>query len=60
MSLAFFNGFLIAMVATAIAVFASLFFVDAGYGQYVSKRWGKSIDNRAGWVIMHCNSPRSL
>jgi 3-oxo-5-alpha-steroid 4-dehydrogenase 1 len=47
-----FDGFLIAMVALAAVVVVALRVVPAGYGQYGGKRWGKTINNRAGWVIM--------
>jgi len=47
-----FNAFLVAMVIIALLVFRSLFKRPAGYGQYVGRRWGKAINNRAGWVIM--------
>ena len=40
------------MIVLAGVVFSALFFIDAGYGQYIDTRWGKAIDNRAGWVIM--------
>ncbi len=48
----FFHGFLVFMTASAAVVFGALFFVDAGYGQYIDRRWGKAVGNRAGWVIM--------
>ncbi len=48
----FFNHFLIGMVITGIAVFVALYFIDAGYGQYIDQKWGIAISNRAGWVIM--------
>jgi hypothetical protein len=51
-SLHLFNGFLVLMVVLAAVVFYSLRYTPAGYGQYISKRWGKTIDNKAGWVIM--------
>jgi 3-oxo-5-alpha-steroid 4-dehydrogenase 1 len=51
-SLEFFNGFLIAMIVLAAVVFSVLFFIDAGYGQYIDTRWGTAISNKAGWVIM--------
>ncbi|MFW9856665.1 MAG: DUF1295 domain-containing protein [Candidatus Thorarchaeota archaeon] len=45
--------FLLIMVMIAVAVFFSLFFIPAGYGQLISKRWGTvTINNRPGWVIM--------
>ncbi|NVM55524.1 MAG: DUF1295 domain-containing protein [Candidatus Helarchaeota archaeon] len=40
------------MVIIAVIIFIMLFFVSAGYGQYITKKWGKSINNKAGWVIM--------
>ena len=51
-ALQLFNGFLIGMVLLAIAVVFALRVRPAGYGQYVGKRWGRTINNRAGWVIM--------
>ena len=51
-TLPFFHVFLLVMTITAAGVFSALFFVDAGYGQYIDGRWGKAIDNRVGWVIM--------
>ena len=47
-----FNGFLVLMVVLAAVVFYSLRYTPAGYGQYISKRWGKTVGNKAGWVIM--------
>jgi len=49
-ALQLFNGFLIVMVVLAVAVVFALRVTPAGYGQYVGKRWGKTINNRAGWV----------
>lgn len=40
------------MLALALVVFVSLYFVTAGYGQFRSREWGWSIDNRLGWVLM--------
>ena len=51
-TLPFFHGFLIVMTTAAAGVFGALFFIDAGYGQYINRRWGKAISNKAGWVIM--------
>lgn len=47
-----FNWLLIGMCITAVVVFVSLFFVDAGYGKFYTKKWGPSVDNRLGWVLM--------
>lgn len=49
-----FNVFLAIMAAVAVAVFVSLFFVDAGYGKFYTKKWGPAISNRLGWVLMEC------
>lgn len=49
-----FNVFLAVMAAVAVAVFVSLFFVDAGYGKFYTKKWGPAINNRLGWVLMEC------
>lgn len=40
------------MTVTAAVVFVSLYFVTAGYGQFRTKQWGWSIDNRLAWVLM--------
>ncbi|MBO5794053.1 MAG: DUF1295 domain-containing protein, partial [Bacteroidaceae bacterium] len=29
-------------------------FVDAGYGKFRSNKWGYSINNKLGWVLMEC------
>ncbi|MDR0368255.1 MAG: DUF1295 domain-containing protein [Bacteroidales bacterium] len=44
--------FLWVMIAVAIVVFIALYFVDAGYGMFRSSRWGLSINNKVGWVLM--------
>lgn len=40
------------MLVLAAVVFISLYFVTAGYGQFTSRRWGPSLDNRVGWTLM--------
>ena len=40
------------MAVLAVVVFASLFFVDAGYGKFYHSKWGPSIGNRLGWMLM--------
>jgi 3-oxo-5-alpha-steroid 4-dehydrogenase 1 len=52
LTLAFFNRFLVGMIVAGVLVFFALWFVDAGYGQYFDRRWGKAISNRVGWLIM--------
>lgn len=47
-----FNGFLIAMAVIAVIVFIALHFVEAGYGMMYTSKWGHTVDNRKGWVIM--------
>lgn len=36
----------------AIIVFITLFFVQAGYGIFHTKKWGWSIPNKIGWILM--------
>ena len=48
----FFNGLIYCMVVLAVVVFASLYFVTAGYGLFRTKRWGWSINNKLAWVLM--------
>lgn len=36
----------------AIVVFIALFFVQAGYGIFHTKKWGWSIPNKIGWILM--------
>ena len=44
--------FLAGMAATAVVVFVCLFFVDAGYGKFYTPKWGPSVNNKLGWVLM--------
>jgi len=52
LTLSFFHRFLTGMMIAGAVVFLALCFIDAGYGQYIDKRWGKAISNQVGWVIM--------
>lgn len=47
-----FNGLIYGMLAMAVVVFISLYFVTAGYGQFRTKQWGWSINNKLAWVLM--------
>ncbi len=47
-----FRIFLWGMAATAVIVFIALNFVEAGYGVAYTKKWGPTINNRLGWVLM--------
>lgn len=40
------------MAVLAVAVFVSLYFVDAGYGKFYAPKWGPALDNRIGWILM--------
>lgn len=40
------------MAALAVIVFICLFFVDAGYGKFYNSKWGPTVNNRLGWVMM--------
>lgn len=52
MSIHTFNLFLIIMASIALVVYVSLFFVDAGYGKFYNPKWGPSVNNKFGWVLM--------
>ena len=52
MSVTSFYTFLTIMAITAVIVFICLYFVDAGYGKFYDKKWGPSVNNRLGWVLM--------
>lgn len=52
MSQVAFNTLIYAMLGMACVVFVSLYFVTAGYGQFRSRRWGPSINNRVAWMLM--------
>lgn len=47
-----FNILLLSMTLLAVIVFIALYFVDVGYGRFYNPKWGKSISNRTGWMIM--------
>lgn len=40
------------MLVLAVVVFIALQRVSAGYGMMYSKKWGPSVGNRLGWVLM--------
>ena len=40
------------MAVTAVVVFITLHYVEAGYGVSYTRRWGPTVDNRLGWVLM--------
>ncbi len=47
-----FNILLLSMTVLAVIVFVALYFVDAGYGRFYNKKWGPSINNKLGWIVM--------
>lgn len=47
-----FDYFLLAMTVTAVIVFVALFRINAGYGMLINKKWGATLPNRVGWVVM--------
>ena len=47
-----YNAILSIMVVLAILTFVALHFIKAGYGMFNSKKWGVTISNKIGWVIM--------
>lgn len=48
----YFNILLAVMAALAVIVFIALHFVEAGYGMMYTRRWGVTVGNRLGWVLM--------
>lgn len=48
----FFTWFMIVMIIIAFLIFISLLKITAGYGQHISKKWGPTINDKIGWVIM--------
>lgn len=41
-----------AMIVLAVVVFVALQWIEAPYGIAFSRKWGPSIHNKAGWVVM--------
>ena len=40
------------MIALAVMVFAGLRFITPGYGIFYTPKWGPSLGNRLGWILM--------
>ena len=47
-----FSALTYGMMAMAVIVFACLYFVTAGYGQFRTQGWGWSINNKLAWMLM--------
>lgn len=43
-------------LALAVAVHITMFFITAPFGRHTSNKWGKSINNKLGWMIMELPS----
>lgn len=42
------------MIVLAVIVFFALQRITAGYGMMYTKKWGPTVPNRLGWVLMEC------
>ena len=47
-----YNFLMLCFGLTSVLVFIALFFIPAGYGQHVDKKWGPTINNKLGWFLM--------
>lgn len=47
-----FNIFLVIMTIAGFVVFIALHYINAGYGIMYTKRWGMSVNNKLGWILM--------
>ncbi|MEZ7874112.1 MAG: 3-oxo-5-alpha-steroid 4-dehydrogenase [Bacteroidales bacterium] len=47
-----YNFIIAAMTITGLSVFIILFFIEAGYGILLDKKWGRTINSKAGWFLM--------
>ena len=53
-SVEFFYDLLFIMFLVGLVVFISLYHIDAGYGKMRSDKWGPTMSNKAGWLLMEC------
>lgn len=51
-----FDLLLLTMSALAVVVFAALYYVRAGYGMFQTSKWGISLNNKLGWILMEAPS----
>ena len=51
------NYVLLAWILLAVAVFVSLFFINAPYGRYLRGRSIQSLNGKLGWIIMEAPAP---
>ena len=52
----FYYSVIITMLFLAIIVFVVLHRITAGYGMMYNSKWGVSINNRLGWILMEAPS----
>jgi len=51
-----FNLLVICWIATGCIIFPFLLFITAPYGRHASRKWGLTIPNREGWILMESPS----
>ena len=44
----------IVMLVLGLICFFTLYFIPAGYGKLIDKKWGFSFNNKAAWMLMEC------
>jgi len=47
-----FHLLLYGMIILAVVVFIILYFVNAGYGMFQTRKWGTTVSNKVGWMLM--------
>ena len=47
-----YNFLMLCFGLSSVFVFIVLFFIPAGYGQHVDKKWGPTVNNKLGWFLM--------
>ena len=52
-----FDSLIWGWILLAVVMFVILLFVKAPYGRHASRKWGITIPNRWGWVLMEIPSP---
>lgn len=55
-SIEIYNNVLIIMGVLAVIVFLCLQKIEAGYGVAYTQKWGPTINNKAGWILMEAPS----
>lgn len=52
----FYYGVVASMLGIAVVVFITLFRITAGYGMMYDKKWGPTLNNKLGWILMEIPS----